>query len=82
MDITYQALPFPLPDAEQQRLRQVVQNIQSFYEESESRVPKPGHLYDHRVAVAEMNDYIDTLRSRIGVEVTRPEILPRSGWTV
>lgn len=82
MDITYQAIPFPLPDAEQQRLRQIVQNIQSFYDEGESRVPKPGHLYDHRVAVAEMDAYISSLRSRIGVEVTRQEILPGSGWTV
>jgi len=74
MDITYKALPFPLPDSAQKTLRLLAANVQAT--KNKQHVSHQGVAYFD--AEAELQQYEITLRETIGCEVTRPEIRPCS----
>ena len=68
--ITYKALPFPLPAAEQATLRSLARDCD---------VGRALHRTDseeYRTAIQALDVATLQMRSRIGVEVTRPEFLP------
>lgn len=66
-DITFPALPFPLPEAHQDTLKNLARVA--------SLARLDGRAELHRVAVAEIDGLVETLRSAIGVPFSRPEFL-------
>lgn len=72
MEITYQALPFPMPEEAAQGLRQIAEKIASFHDVGHKlQIQKRSEL---QIEQAKLNSYIDALRNSIGVTVTRDEI--------
>jgi hypothetical protein len=72
MDITYQALPFPLPESVQKTLRLLAANVLA----TKDKADLPGKQFDYANAARELQQYEITLRDTIGCQVTRPEIRP------
>jgi len=66
--ISYIALPHPLPETFQNELRERAQRVQDAGEDKEKRNRAEEILFD----------YEDTLRTMIGIKVSRREFLPVS----
>ena len=69
-DITYTALPYPLPAAEQATLRSLARNCHV------GRALHSADSEEYRTAIQALDVATLQMRGRIGVEVTRPEFLP------
>jgi hypothetical protein len=69
-DITYTALPYQLPAAEQATLRSLARNCHVY------RALHGADSEGYRTATQALDVATLQMRSRIGVEVTRPEFLP------
>ena len=66
-EITFPALPFPLPEEHQTTLKTLA------HVAALARVD--GRVELHRAAVTELDGFVETLRSAIGVPTSRPEFL-------
>jgi hypothetical protein len=69
-DITYTALPYSLPAAEQETLRSLARDCCT------ARVLRGIDSDEHKTARQALDVATLQMRGRIGVEVTRPEFLP------
>lgn len=69
-DITYTALPYSLPAAEQETLRSLARDCYT------ARVLRGIDSEEYRTAIQALDVATLQMRGRIGVEVTRPEFLP------
>ena len=69
-DITYTALPYPLPEAEQAALRSLARNCHVY------RALHGAGSEQDKTAIQALDVATLQMRDRMGVEVTRPEFLP------
>lgn len=76
-DITYTALPFPLPEPCQRTLRMLSNNVCVLYADKETKTVGTKVHAAYQKAIDDLDSYVASLRSSIGIETTRPAIRAR-----
>ena len=77
-EITYKALPFPLPEMEQQTLRRLCENVRKHYADPVNKTVSLKHADAYSQSLKELDAYVEQLRNYSGIEITRPRIRPNN----
>jgi len=77
-EITYKALPFPLPEMEQQTLRMLCDKVRKHYADPVNKTVGPKNADAYAQSLKELDAYVEQLRNYSGIEITRPRIRPNN----
>lgn len=75
-DITYRALPFPLPESCQRTLKMLSANVQALYADPTTKTVATRFNSAYVQALTDIDAYVASLRASIGFDHTRPAIRP------
>lgn len=78
MTVTYKALPFPLPETEQQTLRRISEKVRKHYSDRVNKSVGPKNADAYAQSLKELDAYVEQLRNYSGIEITRPRIRPNN----
>lgn len=78
MTVTYKALPFPLPETEQQTLRRISEKVRKHYADRVNKAVGPKNADAYAQSLKELDAYVEQLRNYSGIEITRPRIRPNN----
>ena len=78
MTVTYKALPFPLPETEQQTLRLLCEKVRKHYADPVNKTVSLKHADAYAQSLKELDAYVEQLRNYSGIEITRPRIRPNN----
>lgn len=74
MDLTYHALPFPLPARCQLKLAHLARDVRQRYLDPETKNVPANRQADYRSHLEALDAYVAEMRQSIGVEITSPPI--------
>ena len=78
IEITYKAIPFPLPEMEQQTLRLLCNKVRKHYADPVNKTVSLKNAGAYAESLKELDAYVDQLRNYYGIEITRPKIRPNN----
>ena len=77
-EITYKALPFPLPEMEQQTLRMLCEKVRKHYADPVNKTVSLKNAAAYAESLKELDAHVEQLRNYYGIEITRPKIRPNN----